>query len=138
MKLFIPCILVFTLFSCVKDKANDCNCEFPFLTSNSNTTFLAINDEAYWFNNQCWKYLGPTKTKNDVQPSLPGTNSDEWVNCGVTKDCASINQIAQTWTPGIYYPGDIVKLNNKIFIAFVQGNSMPEATDDDIWAVLCE
>jgi|688.fasta_scaffold493655_2 hypothetical protein len=139
MKLFFTTLLIITLFSCVKNEVTECKCEFPFLTGNANTTFLAVNGESYWYNNQCWKYLGPTKTKNDVQPVLPGTNSAVWSLCGSNKkDCNSIEQTAVNWIPGVYYPGDIVKLNNKVYIAFVQGNPMPEDAQDDIWAILCE
>ena len=139
MKLILTAVLIISLFSCAKDAVQECNCEFPFLTGNVNTPFLAVNGNSYWYNNQCWKYLGVTKTKNETQPPLPGTNSSIWLLCGNdTKDCNSIEQTAVNWTPGVHYPGDIVKLNNKVYIAFVQGNPMPEDAQDDIWAILCE
>jgi hypothetical protein len=109
------------------------------LTGNPNTPFLAEHNESYWYNNECWTYRGPTKTRLSSPPSNPSWNSIEWQKCGdIHKDCNKLSVTTQTWTPGIYYKGDKVKLNNKIYISFTQGNPMPEATDDDIWAKLCE
>lgn len=139
MKVFSLFIAALLLFGCSKDTPSDCDCQFPFLTGNIYTPFLAVNGEAYWYNNACWKYLGPTKTNNDTPPSNPGTNSNLWVQCGdEQKDCASITQSAPIWTAGIYYPGDLVQLNGKVYIAFTQGNPMPGSPNDDIWALLCE
>ncbi len=125
--------------SCKKDVGYTCKCDFPFQTGNKYTTFLAVRGDSYWFNNDCWTYLGPTKTLQSSAPSNPGSNSNEWRKCSeLHKDCNSISATTSTWTPRVYYKGDKVKLNNKIYIAFTQGSPMPDATDDDIWAKLCE
>lgn len=136
---------IFILFSvaffssCKKDIGYTCKCDFPFQTGNNNTTFLAVHGDSYWHNDDCWSYLGPTKTRLDRPPSNPGSNPIEWRKCReLHKDCNSISATTSTWTPGIYYKGDKVKLNNKIYIAFIQGNPMPESPVDDIWAKLCE
>lgn len=138
MKPLYLILFSFIVFSCKKDKTETCDCQFPFITDNQYSTFLAENNESYWYNEQCWKYLGPTKTLNDPIPSYPGTNPTEWVLCGNSQlNCNQFSTI-QNWSPGTYYKGDKVKFNNKIFIAFTQGNPMPESINDDIWALLCD
>lgn len=125
--------------SCKKDKGYTCKCEFPFLTGNSNTPFLAVHGESYWYNNDCWTFIGTTKDRHDIQPSIPGTNPNEWRKCGeLHKDCNIISTTTQAWSAGIYYKGDKVKYNNKIYIAFTQRNPTPDSDKDDIWAELCE
>lgn len=139
MKKLIYFLAFVLLSACSKDQTEECNCELPFHTGNGYTTFLAINGVSYWYNDECWKYLGPSKSKNDTPPSNPSINSTEWSKCnGIEKDCATISDSAQIWSPGIYYSGDIVNLNDTIYIAFTQGNPKPGSPNDDIWAVLCK
>lgn len=135
IKIFVATLIT----SCKKEQISTCKCEFPFMTGNPNTPFLAIHGESYWYNNDCWTYLGPSKDRLSSRPSIPRTNFNEWRKCSeLNKDCNAISATTQTWTAGIHYRGDKVKLNNKIYIAFTQGNPKPEATDDDIWAKLCD
>ena len=140
MKQLTSLLLVSILFySCKKDPKVTCNCTFPFLTGNNYTKFLAVQGESYLYKNECWTYLGITKDRNDTPPSNPGQNANQWKKCGnSSKDCNTLFKLTPTWTAGIHYKGDIVKLNNKIYIAFTQGNPKPDASDDDIWAKLCE
>lgn len=134
-------LLLFTVASCRRDADSGVkcsSCEFPFLTGNQYTTYLAVKGRTYRYNNQCWKYTGTTRKSPAPPPPLPGTNPSYWKPCGTPESCASLNLSVPNWSPGIYYPGQKVKYNNKIFICMYQGSCEPEALGDDIWATVCE
>jgi hypothetical protein len=141
MKKLLPIflLLVLSTVSCTKNTDDKCpSCEFPFLTENQYTTYLARKGETYQYDGRCWKYTGPTRIPPAPQPPLPGTNPSFWEPCGTPADCNYLYSVTADWAPGIYYPGQKVKHNGKVFICFGQGTGAPEDPGDDIWAVMCK